>query len=108
MDQEKTNQKLSEQLPGKSAINNFIFRIIDKKGNIKWLVNNAVSIDWEGKPAILSFATDITDKKSDDDKKLKHIKSLEFLSEKALEFVELKSNDNDISFSGGENWRNCN
>ena len=100
LDQEETKQKLNKSLPGKSAINNFTFRIIDKKGNVKWLLNNAVSIDWGGKPAILSFATDISDKKSDEDKQLKHIQSLEFLSEKALEFVELKSNDNVYRFLG--------
>ena len=100
LDQEITKQRFTNLLPGKSAINNFTFRIIDKKGNVKWLVNNAVSIDWDGKPAILSFATDITDKKSDEDKKQKHLQSLEFLSEKALEFVELKSNDNVYRFLG--------
>lgn len=100
LDQVATEQKFNNSLAVKSSINDFTFRIIDKNGNVKWLLNNAVSIDWGGKPAILSFATDITHKKSDDDKKQKHIQSLEFLSEKALEFVELKPNDDVYRFLG--------
>jgi len=100
LDIENTKQKLNDLLPGKSAVSNFTFRIIDKKGNVKWLVNNAVSIDWDGKPAILSFATDITDKKADEDKKQTHLQNLEFISEKALEFVELKPDYNVYRFLG--------
>ena len=39
------------------------FRILDKEGNIKWLEINAALINWNGKPAILNFLTDITERK---------------------------------------------
>lgn len=100
VDQETTKQRLKGLLPGKSAVNDFTFRIIDKNGTVKWLKNNAVSLDWEGKPAVLSFATDITAKKSDEDEKQKHLQNLELLSEKALEFVSLKSDENIYHFLG--------
>jgi len=100
IDQETAIQKLTSSLPGKSATNNFTFRVIDYVGNVKWLMNNAVSIDWGGKPALLSFATDITNTKSDEEEKQKHLQNLELLSEKALEFIALKTSDNIYRFLG--------
>jgi PAS domain S-box-containing protein len=38
-------------------------RIINKSGRTKWILTNAVMIEWRGKPAFLSFATDITAQK---------------------------------------------
>ncbi len=93
-------QKLNKQFSGKSSINKFSFRVIDKTGNVKWLTNNVVLIDWNGESAILSFATDITQKKQAEEKEQKHLQNLEYVSEKALEFVELKSNYNVYRFLG--------
>ncbi|MGA2319107.1 MAG: PAS domain S-box protein, partial [Thermodesulfobacteriota bacterium] len=47
-----------EELPGVN-----VFRIIDKAGNIKWAEVNSVLISWEGRPAILNFLNDITERK---------------------------------------------
>jgi PAS domain S-box-containing protein/putative nucleotidyltransferase with HDIG domain len=38
------------------------FRVVNKTGDVNWIEVNAVPIDWQGKPATLNFATDITDK----------------------------------------------
>lgn len=38
-------------------------RIVDRKGNIRWLMNNGVIIQWEDRPATLNFMSDITDVK---------------------------------------------
>ena len=42
------------------------FRVIDKKGNIKWLEINAVAIAWDNQPATLNFLTDMTKRKQDE------------------------------------------
>jgi two-component system cell cycle sensor histidine kinase/response regulator CckA len=39
------------------------FRIVCKRGNVKWVELNSSLIMWEGKPAALCLATDITDRK---------------------------------------------
>jgi len=39
------------------------FRLIHKSGRIVWVVDNAVAIDWRGRPATLSFTSDITARK---------------------------------------------
>jgi len=99
-DRERTEKIITERITGKTKQDRFIFRIIDTNGNIKWLENNAVVIEWDGIPAILSFATDITDHKIAEEKETKYLKSLEFLSEKAMEFVELKPEYNVFKFLG--------
>lgn len=39
------------------------FRIISADGQLKWLSNNAVQINWGGRPASLNFLSDITERK---------------------------------------------
>ncbi|MFZ5645746.1 MAG: PAS domain S-box protein [Bacillota bacterium] len=39
------------------------YRIIDSKGNIRWIDMCSVLISWEGKPATLNFVSDITERK---------------------------------------------
>ncbi|MHB1355726.1 MAG: PAS domain S-box protein [Anaerolineae bacterium] len=39
-----------------------IFRVIGRDGKVKWVEDNAVRIEWEGKPAFLNIFTDITDR----------------------------------------------
>ena len=41
----------------------YSFRAIVKSGDTKWVELSAVPITWEGKPAVLSFLTDVTDRK---------------------------------------------
>ncbi len=85
---------------GKHTEQRFTCRIINKKGEIKWFDNNAVLLDWDGKPAILVFATDITEGKRSEEKEKKYLKSLEFLSEKTMEFAEFKTGQNIYEFLG--------
>ena len=40
-----------------------VFRLIHKDGNSRWLQNRGALIQWEGKPALLNFLTDVTERK---------------------------------------------
>ncbi|MGA7677892.1 MAG: PAS domain S-box protein [Dehalococcoidia bacterium] len=40
-----------------------IYRIMGKGGDIKWMEVSATKIIWEGKPAVLAFMTDVTERK---------------------------------------------
>ena len=53
------------------------FRIVGKTGEIKWLQTNAVIIDWDGTPAALVFATDITELKKAEEKLNQYHENLE-------------------------------
>ena len=51
------------------------FKVIDKENNIKWIRSNSIPVTWEGKPAVLSFLSDITkQKKVEDELKLSLVK----------------------------------
>jgi len=42
-------------------------RIIDRSGEIRWVENKAVAINWAGKPATLNFLKDISERKKTED-----------------------------------------
>jgi PAS domain S-box-containing protein len=99
-DKRLAKKVISEKCHGKQHEENHTFRLITETGLVKWIAVNNVIIDWEDSPASLSFATDITEKKTVELKEKKYLKNLEFLSEKVLEFVELKSDFNIYRFLG--------
>ncbi len=51
------------RLKGERVTSNYSFRSINKTGEEFWLQINSVLISWEGKPATLNFARDITAEK---------------------------------------------
>ena len=59
-DREMVIQRSMQRLQGMELPNIYQFRVIDVRGEAKWLQINAGVIDWEGKPAILAFLPDIT------------------------------------------------
>ena len=54
-DQAKAVEYFKEFLEGVGAARIFDFRVVNKRGGIKWLEANGVLISWEGKPATLNF-----------------------------------------------------
>jgi len=55
------------RLAGEMVPKTYTFRLIDKKGRIRWLENSGVVITWEGELASLNFLTDITKRKQVED-----------------------------------------
>ncbi len=53
-----------KRLRGEQAAASYDFRIIDKASQVRWLNINAVTLEWEGRPATLNFLTDITETKA--------------------------------------------
>lgn len=51
------------KLRGGESPQAYSFRMIRKDGNIRWLENRAVLIQWRRKPAVLNLIKDITDRK---------------------------------------------
>ncbi len=62
-DRGKIAENHQRRLNGEDIPGTYDFRIIDKKGRIKWVEINAVLITWLGKPATLNFLNDITERK---------------------------------------------
>jgi PAS domain S-box-containing protein len=53
----------TRRLKGEPVPTRYEFRIIRKEGSTRWGELNAVSISWEGKPAVLCFMNDVTERK---------------------------------------------
>ena len=58
-----------QRLQGRDVPNEYSFRIVCKPGDIKWVELAAVLITWEGKPAILNFLNDVTDRRRLEDER---------------------------------------
>lgn len=55
-----------KRIKGEEVPSLYDFRVINRKGDVKWLEINAVTITWGNKPATLNFLTDITKRKQDE------------------------------------------
>jgi PAS domain S-box-containing protein len=60
-DEQMLMQRHFERLKGSRASTVYPIRIIDKQGDIKWVLMKSASITWEGKQAGLHLLTDITE-----------------------------------------------
>lgn len=62
-DQDVVMERYLRRLRGDSMPSVYSCRIIDKAGETKWLEINSVLITWMGRPAILTFFNNITERK---------------------------------------------
>ncbi len=62
-DRDMIRNRRLRMLKGESVPSNFCCRILDKDGATRWLDINSVLITWMGRPAILSFFNNITERK---------------------------------------------
>ncbi|HYA14178.1 MAG TPA: PAS domain S-box protein [Syntrophales bacterium] len=61
-DREAVKKKASEMLRGKDTTP-YEYRIVNKQGQVRWIMQTITSIQYEGKRAILGNAMDISDRK---------------------------------------------
>ncbi len=52
-----------KRLAGEEIPDIYYIRMIDQTGDIRWVQNNGVIVEWEGRPATLNFLLDITSRK---------------------------------------------
>ena len=57
------NKRHEGRISGEKLASITNFRVLTKKQEIKWVQNKPIVIDWEGKPAVLCFISDITEAK---------------------------------------------
>jgi PAS domain S-box-containing protein len=66
-DRQITRDWYRRRLRGEYPSVAYPFRIITKDLEIKWVLGTSIKIDWNGRPAVLGFITDITPQKQIDD-----------------------------------------
>jgi len=76
-DREKVIDRQMKRLRGEELPPVYHFRITAKDGTVKWVEVNTIVVPWEGKPATLSFLSDITERKRAEDDLLKTLKQLQ-------------------------------
>ncbi|UCF17498.1 MAG: PAS domain S-box protein [Phycisphaerales bacterium] len=62
-DRERVMDIYTRRLQGEAIQPFYELRVIDKHGATRWIENNGILIEWNGKPATLNFLRDITDRK---------------------------------------------
>jgi len=62
-DKERVYNSYLNRINGEDTESRYNFRLIRKDSAIKWIDVSSVMMEWEGHPAILSFLTDITERK---------------------------------------------
>lgn len=70
-----------------------VVRVIDREGISHWLEVNAVIVPWDGRPATLNFATDITERKKADDALMESEKSYHGLFNTIKEAIYIQDSD---------------
>lgn len=63
-DRSEVQKEFQERLSGEETSATYTIRTITKSGEVKWLIVNSAQIMWEGKPALLTMLTDITELKT--------------------------------------------
>jgi PAS domain S-box-containing protein len=62
-DREMVIEHHRKRLSGEEIPRPYSFRMIDQKGHTRWIQNNGVIVEWEGRPATLNFLLDTTERK---------------------------------------------
>ncbi len=52
-----------KRLKGEEVPSVYEIKVLDSKGNVKWMENSGILIEWRDKPATLNFIRDITEQK---------------------------------------------
>ncbi len=74
-----------KRLAGEEIPEIYNIRMIDQAGEIRWVQNNGVIVEWEGRPATLNFLLDITSRKQ----------ALDALAESEEKYRQLFERDSD-------------
>lgn len=82
-DRNMVMERHMRRVTGEKFATRYDFRILTSGGNIRWVELDSVTIQWEHRPAVLVFISDITDRKQAEDEILLEREKLKTLSDNA-------------------------
>ena len=53
-------ERYARRLAGETMDSHYTFRVVDPEGGVRWLDAESRRIDWQGRPAVLSYLFDVT------------------------------------------------
>jgi two-component system, cell cycle sensor histidine kinase and response regulator CckA len=81
-----------KRLKGKKVRPVYCYRVISRDGGVKWAETNSIAIEWKGRPAVLSFINDITEREMVEEALTESQERLRILAEASYEGIALVEN----------------
>ena len=82
-----------KRVRGEPTENNYLTRIFDRKGKVEWVRVSATLINWEGRPAVLSLYSDVTEQIRAEHEVRNALEKEKELSELKSRFVSMTSHE---------------
>jgi PAS domain S-box-containing protein len=82
-DRNMVMERHMRRMTGEKFATRYDFRILTSAGNMRWVELDSVTVQWEHRPAVLVFISDITDRKQAEDEILLEREKLKTLSDNA-------------------------
>ncbi|MBN2224883.1 MAG: PAS domain S-box protein [Deltaproteobacteria bacterium] len=95
-DRDRVAARYAREVAGEDLLDPNVYRVVLKDGSIRWVEGIGISIDWEGRPASLSFIEDVTEKKLFEDALLESEQKFRSLFETSRDFLYIAAPDGTI------------
>ncbi len=92
-DRELVAEHLRRRLAGEEAISHYEFRALRIDGSIVWVETRAALVNWDGRPASLSWLSDITHRKKMEAELIESKEAAEFANRTKTEFLANMSHE---------------